>query len=426
MKVRRFGFTLVELLVVIAIIGVLIALLLPAVQAAREAARRMQCTNKLKQLGIAIHNYHDVQFAFPAAAVFNYNGLKPASATTVGISYTINTADVGVMLSGFIGMLPYNEQNALYDKIVSNKFVYQFNVNSPTSTGTAGGLHTLTNGVQTSLDAQSSGVNNPAITRLDTQFCPSDSSAKSSSDSQAGRTSYRFSHGDFPSYFTASTTIATAGGKITPSRGALTVNDWTGFNSLQATDGASNTVVFSERVVSNAAHDANDRNIRSATMFIAAIPNAATDATGVASFVADSKGRMYTATGVASGSGVIGGSGWRWADGNPHFTGFHTILQPNAKCSGTHTPSANTTGTAVTASSNHSGGVNICLGDGSVRFVSDTIDNGGAAVGASTTGILVKADNLATSKGSLRTSGKSNLGVWGAIGSRNGGESVTL
>ena len=62
---RRRGFTLIELLVVIAIIGVLIGLLLPAVQAAREAARRAQCINNLKQLGLAMHNYHDVNGSFP-------------------------------------------------------------------------------------------------------------------------------------------------------------------------------------------------------------------------------------------------------------------------------------------------------------------------------------------------------------------------
>ncbi len=91
----RKGFTLVELLVVIAIIGVLVALLLPAVQAAREAARRMQCSNHLKQIGLAIHNFHDTQGALPPAAIDTYRmTLWPL-------------------------LYPYIEKNSLYDIIVS-------------------------------------------------------------------------------------------------------------------------------------------------------------------------------------------------------------------------------------------------------------------------------------------------------------------
>ncbi|MEW4565430.1 DUF1559 domain-containing protein [Bremerella sp. JC770] len=97
-RANRNGFTLVELLVVIAIIGVLIALLLPAVQQAREAARRMQCTNNLKQIGLALHNHHDTYGVFPAGAVPSEN----------------NTNRYGP--SFFVYLLPYLEQNSLYEQ----------------------------------------------------------------------------------------------------------------------------------------------------------------------------------------------------------------------------------------------------------------------------------------------------------------------
>ena len=107
---KKNAFTLVELLVVIAIIGILVGLLLPAVQAAREAARRMQCTNNLKQMGLALHNYHDANRRFPAggnwktpAGVVAGRGNRPLR----GNGWAWTTA-----------ILPYIEQSSVYNQLV--------------------------------------------------------------------------------------------------------------------------------------------------------------------------------------------------------------------------------------------------------------------------------------------------------------------
>src|SRR5437764_4901525 len=155
---RRRGFTLVELLVVIAIIGVLVALLLPAVQQAREAARRMQCANNLKQYGVAIHTYHDIWKAipntpFPYAQGGNWNLAIPTWQVVI---------------------LPQMEQQPLYDKI-------NWNWITPNN-----GYNSLVNGPN--------GVVPAYTIQVPYARCPSDSSPETTSSTFA-KASYTGRHG---------------------------------------------------------------------------------------------------------------------------------------------------------------------------------------------------------------------------------------
>jgi prepilin-type N-terminal cleavage/methylation domain-containing protein/prepilin-type processing-associated H-X9-DG protein len=114
-RIRR-GFTLVELLVVIAIIGILVALLLPAIQAAREAARRVQCTNNMKQIGLAILNYESAKRELPVAFTFNYD--QPQNQGPCGTSSTFTNPNNGLKEHYILSfLLPYMEQQALFDRI---------------------------------------------------------------------------------------------------------------------------------------------------------------------------------------------------------------------------------------------------------------------------------------------------------------------
>ncbi|HEV3138460.1 MAG TPA: DUF1559 domain-containing protein [Pirellulales bacterium] len=147
-KSRPRGFTLVELLVVIAIIGVLVALLLPAIQAAREAARRNQCTNKLKQIGIALLNHHDVKKGFPLLTMGKTGGVQPttnqfqsmyftnsqypapanvwATSPASGGAAAASATNPPAGYSWFVQILPYLEETVTYNNIsqISNRFTY--------------------------------------------------------------------------------------------------------------------------------------------------------------------------------------------------------------------------------------------------------------------------------------------------------------
>lgn len=351
---RREGFTLVELLVVIAIIGILIAMLLPAVQAAREAARRSQCTNNLKQITLGLHNYADsFSTAFPARA----NSFTPRG-------------------SWLTRILPYIEQRPLYDQIQAGIL--------------ANGTSTLPGGPVPWQGAYGTGARfDPWWQTLAGFICPSDPSASmpSTGDGDLGHNNYRGCVGDRPEF----------DGSNLSRRGIF--SGWVTYHRMaDMSDGMSNTVVCGEVCVASGSN--NIRGSMGVSWGVGNDPGAALTSMIPANCMA-----KRGVNGWLSGDVDNGMSGRRWSDGVSAFSAMHTILPPNA-------PSCREGNDYIwvlaTASSFHPGGANVSMGDGSVRFVSETIDTGsGAGFG------LTEPP---------RDSGPSPYGVWGSLGSMNGGE----
>jgi prepilin-type N-terminal cleavage/methylation domain-containing protein/prepilin-type processing-associated H-X9-DG protein len=333
MRIRSRAFTLIELLVVIAIIAVLIALLLPAVQAAREAARRTQCVNNLKQLGLAIQNYHDTNVALP-----------PTGSTTVA------SAPQNFSLKARI--LPFLEQGALYN-------CANFN-------------NGMTAGDPPAANSEDVQYSNTTLLHLQVAafLCPSDTNIPSTvynncnyANTIGNNPGFNSGRLDGPAYFLGTTSVT-----LCPPNSGTAANTMTAVVGLRdITDGTSNTAMWSEVVKGNGTLLGDGLAIiytggATSTCSFSTMPNPdflmSQDCQNNANKPIDgSKGMQWARYYVGRGGGYL-----------------HTT-PPNTK-SCVYSPS-NTVANFpswIGASSRHPGGVNVGFLDGSVKFIKNTVN----------------------------------------------------
>jgi prepilin-type N-terminal cleavage/methylation domain-containing protein/prepilin-type processing-associated H-X9-DG protein len=322
------AFTLVELLVVIAIIGILVAMLLPAVQMAREAGRRTQCVNNLRQLGIATLNYEQSHQRFPAGRVMPR------------------------VWGQHVRILPFLEEASTYDLVDYEQQI---------------------------------GDNAARLQHIQTFLCPSDFhdrlNEQDDPDNQVGwgRTNYRANAGSDTGQMVGA---GAPKDQTERNNGIFVSNRW--IKLKEVTDGASHTALFSEAVRG----DGDDFQVEVPGDWFKISEGATTAEQVYGACSAVNPGTMNKKKFQFSKSGR------NWTRGNYVSSRYNHIMPPNGRsCArddggGALGTIVNENGGATTASSRHSGGVNLVRADGSVRFVNDNVD----------------------------------LKAWWAAGSRNGGE----
>jgi prepilin-type N-terminal cleavage/methylation domain-containing protein/prepilin-type processing-associated H-X9-DG protein len=345
----RRGFTLIELLVVIAIIAVLIALLLPAVQAAREAARRIQCVNNLKQIGLGLHNYHEAIGCFPMGS----------SANGAGVPYFYSGPHG---LSAQAQMLGFLELTALYNSI---------NMCFGVAAGTvpAGYIQYTA-----------------YTTKVAIFMCPSDPNV-GVAVSPGGETLLNSYFDSFGTTTTQSTVQMIQG-----STGLFTW--WRSYRIANCTDGTSNTIAFSEGLVG----DGSTADVNRATgVFGVALASAEVyDAS--ANWPAVQAGMQLCNAAYSSATNISNVSGNFWMRGGAADTLFNTVATPNSQVNPwswcTDAPSQNNECEFSKAGSYHPGGVNILMADGSVRFAKDSINQATWwALGTKANGEVISSDS---------------------------------
>jgi prepilin-type N-terminal cleavage/methylation domain-containing protein/prepilin-type processing-associated H-X9-DG protein len=321
----RSAFTLVELLVVIAVIGVLVSLLLPAVQAAREAARRMQCQNQLKQMALAVGNYADTLRMYPASAIVN-------------TALTHYDSKSGTMLSWAVLLLPYVEQSALHAQFDFGRSVL-------------------------------SQPQQPQAAQPPLYLCPSDQAKGRFLEDAALTSGRRLGKGNYAAY--VSPFHVEFQSKY---RGALTSHR-RHTDSTFAADGTSNTILLSE-VLTRAQRD--DQRGAWAIGWCGA-SQLAVDVHDIAHFPSLNSNDLRHSTGYTASTASSSGSQ------TPNSQGPN--LDMIYKCSdvadsqmkrlpcNTWTSSGNTSYLSAAARSRHPGGVNVALVDGHVAFLTDQVSD---------------------------------------------------
>ena len=394
----RAGFTLVELLVVIAIIGILVGLLLPAVQAAREAARRMSCSNNFKQIGLAIHNYHSAYKQIPMQAGGTFRADSNGG-------YNNQAGDNNRRrLSWLVGLTPFFEQQAIWEQVAN-----------PWDDNGDGTIDWPANGPR-----PWAGAYRPWVTQIPTLRCPSD---PGESPPGQGRTNYAANIGDSTDWVNHGYWRWQGGtwnqGHIinanASNRGFFYNRKEQKFRDVL--DGLSNTIAAGEIVTG-----LGFREIHADPYFgigwgtIHNNPSACLDAG-----LMDPERPQFWDPSVGNSNPGLRNNNWkrgfRWCDSVPTYTSITTILPPNREvCIG---GGGDFDTGVLPPSSRHQGGAHVLMGDGAVIFMTDSVEAGDSRHPVVRNNGGINASHPGTIPGS-----KSPYGLWGALGTRAYKENV--